>query len=141
MADVQRIPGAGVVNEMAAVVREAVIGGVVKSAPRQRRPQLVALAGMIVNNVQNDLDSSGMQTANRDPEFVGSIDQVGRFGREECERVVTPIIREMAIHQVPVLQERMDGHQFNCRDTKPAQMRNGCGICQSGKSAPVGRRN
>ena len=57
MAEVDRVAGAGVVDVVAPVVgREPVVGGVVDALERERRPELVALGGVVVDDVEDHLD-------------------------------------------------------------------------------------
>ena len=58
MADVEAVPGAGVVGvEPLVVVLELVIGAVVDAAHRQGGPQVVALGGVVVDDVEDHLDA------------------------------------------------------------------------------------
>ncbi len=62
MGHVERVPAARVVHVVAAVVlHEAVVGGVVDAAERQRRAQVIALGGVVVDHVEDDLDAGPVQ--------------------------------------------------------------------------------
>ena len=59
---VQRVAAAGEVHVVAAVLgRQAVVGGVVDAAQRQRRAELVALGRVVVDDVEDHLDAGGVQ--------------------------------------------------------------------------------
>ena len=59
---VERVAAAGEVHVVARVLRrQPVVGGVVDAAHRQRRPQLVALGGVVVDHVEDHLDAGGVQ--------------------------------------------------------------------------------
>jgi hypothetical protein len=62
MADVEAVPASGVVEvEALVVVRETVVGGVVDATERQRRAPVIALRGVVVDHVQDDLDARIVQ--------------------------------------------------------------------------------
>ncbi len=66
MGEIQRVAGARVVDQIPRIgVLQPVIAGIVEAAPRQCRPQLAALAGVVVDNVQNDLEPGRMQPPHR----------------------------------------------------------------------------
>src|SRR5204863_9721642 len=59
---VQAVPAAGVVQVAPRFgVREAVVGGVVDAAEGQRRAHVVALRGVVVDHVEDDLDAGLVQ--------------------------------------------------------------------------------
>jgi hypothetical protein len=59
---VQRVAAAGEVHVVARRAgRQAVVGGVVDAAEGQRRPPLVALGGVVVDHVEDDLEPGGVQ--------------------------------------------------------------------------------
>ena len=62
VADVEAVAGAGVVHVVAlVVVDQPVVGGVVDAAHRQRRAHVVALGGVVVDDVEDDLDAGLVQ--------------------------------------------------------------------------------
>jgi hypothetical protein len=62
VAHVERVAAAGVVEVAAPVVGgEPVVAGVVDAAEAQRRPGLVALGGVVVDHVEDDLDAGRVQ--------------------------------------------------------------------------------
>ena len=94
MIEVERVAGAGDVLIEAAVGLQPVIGEVVDAAERQRRPELVALAGVVVDDVENDLDAGVVQALDRRLELGDrAVRQKARIGREKPDRVVAPVIR------------------------------------------------
>ena len=80
---------------------------------------MVAFGGMIVNDVENDFDSGGMQVAHHRFELVYLAAKVAaagvsRFRREETNRVVTPVVAQSSIDQsfiinVDVHRQQLDG--------------------------------
>jgi hypothetical protein len=62
VADVEAVPGAGgVVVELLVAVDEPVVGLVVDAAERQRRTEVVALGGVVVDHVEDHLDARLVQ--------------------------------------------------------------------------------
>ena len=64
MAGVDRVPGAGVVDVVALLVgHQPVVGGVVDALEAQRRAELVALGGVVVDDVEDDLEAGLVEPA------------------------------------------------------------------------------
>ena len=57
---IQGIPGAGVVGVARAVFLKDVVGGVIQSAKAERGPLVIALRGVVENDIQDDLDARPM---------------------------------------------------------------------------------
>ena len=70
---VERVAAAGEVHVVARVRRQAVVGGVVDAAHRERRPHLVALGGVVVDHVENHLDARGVQGADHHLELLDGV--------------------------------------------------------------------
>ena len=71
MRQVECVTAAGEVLIVARLTRiEPIIGGVVDSPKAQGGTQLIALCGMIVDDIKNDLDAGVMQPRNRGAEIV-----------------------------------------------------------------------
>ena len=81
---------------MARIVgHEPVVARIVEAAERQRRAELVALGGVVVDDVEDDLDAGGVQAAHGDAHLVDrAVGEVARLGREEAERVVAPVVAQ-----------------------------------------------
>ena len=62
---VQRVAGSGVVHILPPAMDQPVIARIVQTPERQRRPPFVALAGVVIDHIQNDLDPGGMQRLDR----------------------------------------------------------------------------
>ena len=61
---VERVAAAGEIHVVPRIFRrEAVVAGVVDAAERQRRAELVAFGGVVVDDVENDLDAGRVQAA------------------------------------------------------------------------------
>ncbi len=125
--EVQGIAAAGVVDAEAWIVRlQPVVAGIVQSAHRQRRTALAALAGVVVDHVEQHLDVRRMQRADRGLELGGpAAGEIARLGREVAERVVAPVVHQAALHQRPIVHQRVDRQQLDRRDAQLAQKGDG----------------
>ena len=64
MEEIEGVPGAGEIQVEARILRhEAVIGLVVDPAKTERRPEVIAFGGVIVNDVEDHFDPGGVQVA------------------------------------------------------------------------------
>ena len=61
IAEIDRVAGAGVVDVVAPIRREPVVGGVVDALEGQRRAEFVALRGVVVDDVEDHLDAGIVQ--------------------------------------------------------------------------------
>ena len=143
MRQVDRVAGAGVVDVVALLVRhQAVVAGVVDALERQRRPEFVALCGMVVDDVEDDLDAMGVKLVHHLLEFVHHRRlQIARLGREEGERIIAPIIPQSLVDEIAVVDKGVDRQQFGAGDAERAQIGRDVRIGQAGKGAAVGFRN
>ncbi len=124
MLQVEAVAGAGVVDVMARVVGlQPVIGRVVDAAETQGGAELIALAGMVVNHVQNHLDAGVVEPAHQDLELGDqSAREVTLLRREEPDRVVAPIIHQAVLHQPAIIDEGVHGQQLDRRDAERAEV-------------------
>src|ERR1700737_4728804 len=97
VADVEGVAGARDIEVMAAVViDEAVVGGVVDAPEVDRRTEMVALPGVVVDHVEDDLEAGGVQGPDHGLELpnlaaAAAAGGVARLGGEVRHRVVAPI--------------------------------------------------
>ena len=70
---VQRVAAAGEVHVVARVGRQAVVGGVVDAAHRERRPHLVALGGVVVDHVEDHLEPRGVHRPDHHLELLHGV--------------------------------------------------------------------
>ena len=126
IADVERVARARVVHVVLLVVLDqAVVRGVVDAPQRERRAHVVALGGVVVDDVEDDLDVGVVQVAHHRLELLhlraGTAARrgVGVVGREEGDRVVAPVVREALLLQVVVVEELVDRHELHGGDPEP----------------------
>ena len=133
---VERVPAAGEVGVVPVrLVLNSVVRLVVDSTQRNGRPQMVAFTGVVVDHVQDNFEPRLMQSANHPFElahcFVRSLRRrIPRFRREEGHRVVAPVIGEVLLHQMAVVDVVMDRHEFHGRHAQFQQVPNRCLRCQ-----------
>ena len=119
MSHVERVAGAGVVHVvLRAVLDEPVVGRVVDAAQRQRRAEVVALAGVVVDDVEDDLDARLVQGAHHRLELLHlaagrGVRGVLGVGGEEADRVVAPVVGQPLVEQRRVIDEVVHGHQLD----------------------------
>ena len=119
VADVEAVSGAGVVQVVPLiVVDQSVVGGVVDPAHRQRRPQVVALGGVVVDHVEDHLDVGFMQGTDHRLELLdltarGGAAGVLGVGGKEADGVVAPVIGQTLVDQRGVVGEMVHGHQLD----------------------------
>ena len=119
VAGVERVAGARVVHiELGGVIHQPVIGGVVDATHRERRAELVALGGVVVDDIQDHLDAGRVQRLHHPLELLhllpeGSGGRVRGVRREERDRVVAPIVAEALLLQGVVVDELVHGHQLD----------------------------
>ena len=110
---------------MARVVgHQAVIGGIVDAAKRQRRPQVIAFRGVVVDHVEDHLDTRLVKTFDHGLELADVIvgGRVAALRCKETDGVVTPVVAQPALRQRVFIDEGVDRHQFDGGDAQAAQV-------------------
>ena len=119
MIRVERIAGPGEVLIEAPVVLQPVIGEIVDAAERQCRTKVIALAGVIVNDIENDLDAGLVQPLDRCLKFGDrTAREKARVRREKADCVVAPIIREAAARKMAVADRRVYRQELDGGDAQ-----------------------
>ncbi len=137
---VERIAAARVVDVVAFLARhQPVVACVVQPPERQRRPQLVAFAGVVEDHVEQHLDTGPVQPPDRHLHLVQRGGrQIGRLRREERQRAVAPEVAQAALDQEVILQEGVDGQQLHRRHAQLLQMPDEDRVGQRRKGAALG---
>ena len=103
---------------------------------------MVALGRVVVDHVDHDLDAGLVQAADHGlplGEVAGR--EVARLRREEADRVVAPIVGELALDQVPVLDEGVNRQELDRRDAQRPQVVDHLRDREAGGRAPVALRH
>ncbi len=129
VADVERVPCAGVVHVVLLVVlHQPVVGRVVDAAHRQRRAHVVSLGGVVVDHVEDHLDAGQVQFTHHGLEFLDLLAviahrTVGVVRSEEADGVVAPVVREALFLQRAVIDELVHRHELDRGDAELLQVR------------------
>src|SRR5258708_11736385 len=84
---------------------------------------MVALGGVIVDDVEHQLDAGIVQPWYRGGEGGERVIlRVALFRREIRQRVVTPVVRQLPFDQYPVVDEAVDRQQLDAGDAKGLEM-------------------
>ena len=124
VAHVEAVAGAGVVEVVAPVLgHQPVVGGVVDAAEREHRAQVVALGGVVVDHVEDDLDAGVVEVADHRLELLHLLAGLARRGvvvvrREVADRVVAPVVAQAALQQVGVVDELVHRQQLDGGDAE-----------------------
>ena len=150
--DVEGVPGAGVVHVVAQVVLDQpVVRRVVDALHAQRRAEVVALRGVVVDHVEDHLDAGLVHGLHQRLELLhllaglalrglaGTGGVVGVRG-EEGEGVVAPVVAQSLVEQGAVLDELVHRHQLDGGDAQPLEVVDDRGVRQPGvRAALLGR--
>ncbi|MCY1352256.1 hypothetical protein D9M69_385450 [compost metagenome] len=143
VAEVEGIAGAGVVDVAAPVAGyQSVVGGVVDAAHAQGRAQLVALGGVVVDHVEDQLQAGVVQVGDHFLELVDlAAGEVGGVGREEGDAVVAPVVVHALFQQVLVVEEGVHRQQLDGGYPQGADVLQQLGVHQPGEGAAQGLRH
>src|SRR5262249_46956849 len=122
MAEIERVSGPGIVDVASLVVGyQAVVGKVVDALEGEGRPELVAVRRWVVDDGDDHFEPGVVKARHNSLEFLQRLRRIrgiARVGREEADAVVAPVVGELALEQETVVDERMDGQQFDRRDAE-----------------------
>ena len=140
MTHVEGVAGARVVHVVKRVGGEAVVGRVVDAAEAQRRAQVVALGGVVVDHVKDDLDARLVQGTDHRLELghllpACALGGVAVVRGEEPDGVVSPVVRQPTLDEVVVVDELVHGHQLHRGDTQALQVLHHGRVGQAGVGA------
>ncbi len=118
MLEVQRVSGSREVHvEPWVIGHQSVVGSVVQPAETQRRTHLIAFGCVVVDHVEDYLDSSRVERLHHRLEFADSSRRgVTQFRREEADTVIAPVVLQSFFGQVVIIHEGMHRHQLESRD-------------------------
>ena len=118
VAHVQAVAAAGVVLVVRrALGRQSVVRGVVDAAEAQGRPAVVALGGVVVDDVEDHLDPGAVQRLDHVLELEHRVARsaaraVRRVRRQVAERVVAPVVAQPALDQEVLGHEVVHRHEL-----------------------------
>ncbi len=144
MQHVQRVAAAGVVHVVARiVVHQAVVRSVVDAAETQRRAEVTAFGGVVVDDVEDHLDAGRVQRLDHRLEFAVGLERRGivLVRREVADRVVAPVVPQTLLDQVPIVEEPMHWHQLDGGDAEALQVLDDGRRAETGVRAAILRRH
>ena len=109
------------------IIHQPVVRRVVEPLEREHWAEVVAFSGVVVDDVEDDLDAGRVQRAHHALELLHLLAEIAarRIGvvrREEPDGVVAPVVREPTVDEVLVVHELVHGHEFDRGDAELLQM-------------------
>jgi hypothetical protein len=141
VAHVERVAGPRVVHVVATVVGDqAVVGGVVGALVRQRRTHVVALGGVVVDDVEDHLDPGVVEGAHHALELLHLVPARARrrvpvVRGQVADRVVAPVVAQPLLDEVAVLRELVDREELDGGHAEAREVVDGLGRGQAGVGA------
>jgi hypothetical protein len=122
---------------------EVVVIPVIDAFPGEGGAEVIAFGGVVIDNVENDLDPCMVEGANHRLEFMQAATGIGRrkisrVGSEETEAVVAPVVDLFAVHEEALIDVVVDGQQLNCRDAQVGEVFDGGFAGEAGVGAANG---
>ena len=124
---IQAVSAAGEVNVVARVVGiHPVVRRVVDAAQAQGGAEVVPLASVVVDHVEDHLDAGAVEPLDHRLELghllAAATRGVARVRGKEADRMVAPVIGQALLHEMAVHHELVDGHQLDRRHAQIDQM-------------------
>ncbi len=104
------------------VGRVAVVGAAVEAAQRQRRAELVALAGVVEDEIEDDADAGRPERRHRVAQFGHTARREARVERHERDRIVAPGVAQPERAEMALVDPGRHRHQFDGGDAERRQM-------------------
>jgi hypothetical protein len=138
----ERVPGAGVVHVACGItVDEPIVGRVVEAAQRERGTEGIALAAVVEDHVQQDLDPRLVQRRHALAELADAVGDEARIGHHPADRVVAPVVDEPRLGEMPLVDRGRHGEQLHRRDAEPDEVLDRGGVRESGGRTAEMRRH
>ena len=134
-----RIAAAGGIEIEARILAQHVVAGIVDAAERQRRAQVIAFGGVIVDDVEDHLDAGRVQLLHHAAKFGGGrgAGGVALRGGEEADGVVAPIVPEALLDQIPVVEELLHRQQLDGGHAELDEVLDGAGVSEACERAAI----
>ena len=121
---IEDVAAAGIVDVAAAIAGiEPVVGRVVEAAERQGGAEFVALARVVVDDVEQHLEPGLVQGRHGLAHFGPAARGEARLGRQQGHGVVAPEIGEAERPEMALVGPGHGGHDLERRDAERAEMR------------------
>src|SRR5918996_1698829 len=128
------VAAAGRVEIIASIIGEHVVACVVNTAKAYGRAKMVPLGRVVVDDVEDDLDSCCVQVMHHVAKFgdISAFRDIAGRRRKERDRVIAPIIRKSALVQIAIVQEALDREELDCGYAKLTEVFNHCRVSEAG---------
>ena len=141
VSHIERVSASGEIEVVAGfVIDKSVVRMVVDTAHREGWSEMIAFRGVVVDHVQDDFDTCGVECLDRFSELIcrtcPDLCPVLVVGAEISDRVVTPVVLATLLDEVMVMNELMDRHQFDRSNSELYEMFNDRRMTQGGVGAP-----
>ena len=124
MHRVERVAGAGVVHVVAGVAGDgAVVGEVVDALECEHRPQVVALGGVVVDDVEDHLDPGAVERLDHPLELLHLLaapagGRVERVRSEVADRAVAPVVGQALGGELHLVGDVVDRQELDRGDAE-----------------------
>ena len=129
VGDIQGISAAREIDVARSVGIESVVAGIVDAAHGEDGAGVVALGGVVIDDIENHFDPCRVEHPHHFLEFIHGILGAGgaktRIGRKVAERVVAPVVHEAAIDDMLLVGMEMNGHQLDGGDAEALEVGDG----------------
>ncbi len=131
----------GVVVVLGVALDQPVVGGVVDAPQRQRGPEVVALGGVVVDHVEDDLDAGPVQRPDHGLELLYLLPAGAKEAGvvvvrgEKADRVIAPVVAQAPLGEGAVVHVLVHRHQLDGGHSQSLEMRDHDGMSQAGVAA------
>ena len=147
MTHVQAVAGAGVVHVVARVgLDRAVVRAVVDALQVEHRPEMIAFAGVVVDDVEDHFEAGGVKRLHHLLELAHLSAAVALRGvfavrREVPVGVIAPVVAQAFVEQVLLVDELVDRQQLDRGHAERGQVLDGGRMREAGVRAAHGLRH
>ena len=143
MGDIDGVAAAAVIDiETSVAGQQLVIAEVVDALVAQRGAEMIAFAGMVVDDVENDFEAGVVKAADHFAEFVRAARaEIGGVRAEEIQAVIAPVIGQALARQIELTDEGVYWHQFDGGYSQRLQVSDDLRPGEAGESSPQPFRN
>ena len=114
---------------------------IVEATERQGRPELVALAVVVEDHVEDRLHARFVQRVSRRADFGPAAGREPRIGDAEHHGIVAPGVRQAERRQMPLVDERVGRHDLGCGYAEAGEMGDRSGVREPGEGSAQLFRN
>ena len=138
MGYVDGVSATAVVDVVTPVARQQlVIAEIVDALVAEGGSEVIAFAGVVVDDIEDDFEAGVVKAVDHVPEFVRAArSEIGGVRAEEIQAVVTPVVDQSLVQHVELAHEGVYRHQFHRGDAQCFQVFDDLGPGQTGEGSP-----